>query len=697
MHPRSGADGAGEPPVDEPAAGRGAQFQEAVVGLASAAQRVPPSVSSEWRASLLVLCGEALRHVGDVAPARAAFLEAANLSTDPALLARAALGYADQGADLGIAYRTHDVTSVELLERALAAQTAAETATVVDLEARLAAELYFSDLPGRSHELLQHALERARWLGDPRALCTVQAVVHDAFSVGQVPIDQQLTESAQLLEWARAAGTPNALLTAHRARVLALLAAGDLAGMDAEVVAFSRIAEGLAAPGLLWWVSLWGAMRALLEGRHDLAEERAATAFAIGRAPFASLAFTNFSFLMFFLRREQGRLAEMERATRDYVASQADVPAIRVSLALLLAELGRIDEARSGLRQFDDEALARLHDRNWPTSWFQLARVASVVGDGDVAARLLLPHHRPSESCVQVSLATASLGATDLAAAWLLHTVGDFDAGDVAYRSAAEINARIGARSWLAQTRVDHGRLLLERGRSGDHDEAARLLDLGRSAAREIGLATIDVGPMVSAVARTSSGTRDIGRDVGQDAGSGAGVFRRVGAVWELSFAGRIARVPDARGLRDLARLLARPGESVSVLELVDAPSSAAGARGSEALDERARREIREHLRRLDEEEAAAEADGDGERAAIVREQRQELAEVFARDFGLGGRPRRIGDPVERARKTVSTRIRRTITAIGQVHPELGRHLDRSVDTGTWCAYRPADEVTWQT
>jgi hypothetical protein len=68
-----------------------------------------------------------------------------------------------------------------------------------------------------------------------------------------------------------------------------------------------------------------------------------------------------------------------------------------------------------------------------------------------------------------------------------------------------------------------------------------------------------------------------------------------------------------------------------------------------------------------------------------------------ARDFGLGGRARRIGDPVERARKTVSTRIRRTIATIGRTHPELGRHLERSIDTGSWCAYRPAEPVDWQT
>jgi hypothetical protein len=88
---------------------------------------------------------------------------------------------------------------------------------------------------------------------------------------------------------------------------------------------------------------------------------------------------------------------------------------------------------------------------------------------------------------------------------------------------------------------------------------------------------------------------------------------------------------------------------------------------------------------------------GDGERAARVRDERQSLAEAVARDIGLGGRPRRLGDPVERARKTVSTRIRRAIATIGRAHPELGQHLERSIDTGAWCAYRPAEPVDWHT
>jgi hypothetical protein len=150
--------------------------------------------------------------------------------------------------------------------------------------------------------------------------------------------------------------------------------------------------------------------------------------------------------------------------------------------------------------------------------------------------------------------------------------------------------------------------------------------------------------------------------------------------------------------MSDLAFLLARPDQAVSVLELSgDTPAPAGVVRGAPALDERARREIRERLRDLDAEVDEAEANNDVARAAAAREQRQQLAEAVARDLGLAGRSRRIGDPIERARKTVSTRIRRTIASVGRTHPELGRHLERSIDTGAWCAYRPAEPVTWIT
>ena len=167
-------------------------YEEAVVWFARALAAAPPDTVPRWRAELLVLSGEAHRHIGDIGAARRAFVNAAELTDDPALLARAALGYADPGADLGIAYRTDDAVTAALLERAIAAQPSSDSVIAVQLEARLAAELYFSDEPFRAREHAQSALDRARRLGDARALGAATAVVHDSFVVGQARFDEQL-------------------------------------------------------------------------------------------------------------------------------------------------------------------------------------------------------------------------------------------------------------------------------------------------------------------------------------------------------------------------------------------------------------------------------------------------------------------------------------------------------------------------
>jgi len=430
------------------------------------------------------------------------------------------------------------------------------------------------------------------------------------------------------------------------------------------------------------------------EGRHDEAERHALATYAIGEKPFVRLAMSNLSFLLFFLRREQGRLDEMETAVREFATSHADIPSIRVALALLLAETGRHDDARGLLDAILARDLHRLRDRNWPSSWFQLARAAFIVDARDLASELAREQRRPTERCIQVSLATVCLGAAELASAWILHTLGTLDAADSAYRAAATTNAEIGARCWLAQTWADHAGMLLDR--SGPDDVAAATAAISRSQllADDVGLVSV-IGTLDRLRSRMGRLDRQQALRPSSDA---IGVFRRAGHVWELEFAGRSCQVRHGRGLDDLAYLLARPGRAVSVYEfLTEAGAVAGGPAGADLLDERARREIRERLEELDEVIAEAEDGGDTVRGALAREQRQQLAEAVARDLGLGGRSRRFNDPLERARKTVSARIRRAITAIGTDHPELARHLDRSIDSGAWCAYRPAEPVTWTT
>jgi hypothetical protein len=286
-----------------------------------------------------------------------------------------------------------------------------------------------------------------------------------------------------------------------------------------------------------------------------------------------------------------------------------------------------------------------------------------------------------------VSLATACLGAADLAHAWLADAAGDIDGADLAYRAAAATNARIGARSWLAQTRVDHAALLSAQGRV---DEARVLAQLALEAAVGIGLVPVEQRARALLATAPSSAP---------DATAAAARFRRDGAVWELAFAGRVVRVAHAKGISDLAHLLARPDQPVAAAELVARQSPGApvdAGRGDPVLDPRARAELRAHLVELDAELADARDAHDLERAARAAARRDAVLEAAAGAFGLGGRTRRLGATGERARKAVTARIRNAVDRIGSVHPELGAHLERSVDTGTWCVYKPERPVLWE-
>ena len=65
------------------------------------------------------------------------------------------------------------------------------------------------------------------------------------------------------------------------------------------------------------------------------------------------------------------------------------------------------------------------------------------------------------------------------------------------------------------------------------------------------------------------------------------------------------------------------------------------------------------------------------------------LSQALLSAVGFGGRARATGSFVERARLNVTRAIRSAIRRIGEGLPELERHLDASIQTGTFCRYTP--------
>jgi hypothetical protein len=172
--------------------------------------------------------------------------------------------------------------------------------------------------------------------------------------------------------------------------------------------------------------------------------------------------------------------------------------------------------------------------------------------------------------------------------------------------------------------------------------------------------------------------------------------FRYTGEVWSLSMAGTTLHVPDAKGLRDLHVLLSAPGTEIPASRLLNPAGGAAPLSGDDVLDATARAAYRRRLTTLDSELDAAAVRGDDARAAALDEEREALLRELRAAAGLGARNRRLGDETERARKTVTARIRDTLRKLDDRHPALATHLRATISTGTTCAYRPDAPTRWR-
>lgn len=170
--------------------------------------------------------------------------------------------------------------------------------------------------------------------------------------------------------------------------------------------------------------------------------------------------------------------------------------------------------------------------------------------------------------------------------------------------------------------------------------------------------------------------------------------FRLVDDRWHVVFDSAAIELSDAKGLHDLASLLASPGDERHCLELAGRPAELGG--DTAILDDRARREYRARLAELQRELDEAERDGDRARTGRAKEEMDALVETLSDALGLGGRSRALGSGAERARSAITWRIRSAIKKIAAAHPSLGRHLENSIRTGTYCSYQPERPVTWQ-
>ena len=463
-------------------------FEEAarLYGMALEARERSGETDELRLCDLLIELGQAEARAGRESEAKATFLRAADLARRtrmPERLGRAALGY---GGRFVWTVGRGDRPLVPLLEEAIAALGEDDSALRARLLARLACTLKGRGDAARDRRfaLTAEAVAMARRLGDPVVLSWCLDARKVAIWAPDT-LEEHWAVIDELRELALDAGDPEQLVDAHVCALIALFERFEVSRFDDEHARAAIAARELGQPGQRWLVAVMAPMHALLVGQLGGAEQLIAHARELGRGPAPWNAHISSLLQRFVLGGLEGRLGDVRPELRTAVTENPDYPVLRAALASLYAELDDRVSARAAFEGLAADDFASVpFDEVWLMTTALLADCCWHLRDTARAAALyerLEPYvHRVVVSPVEIAVGSAGRPLGRLAA-----TLGRHDDAARWFAHAARTNERAGALPWAAHARLDHARLLLDR---GDQAAAAPLLERALATYRELGM-----------------------------------------------------------------------------------------------------------------------------------------------------------------------------------------------------------------
>jgi tetratricopeptide (TPR) repeat protein len=210
---------------------------------------------------------------------------------------------------------------------------------------------------------------------------------------------------------------------------------------------------------------------------------------------------------MFGSRREQGRLKELAPLVRHFAQTTPKESTWRPGLALIYAELDLLAEARSEFESLAQGGFAAVpEDGSWVNSMRMLAEVCCLLGDGD-RAQTLYDLLSPYASCnVLIPPFVGCYGVASRQLGMLATTMRRWEEAERHFESALELNQRQGGRPWVAHSQEQYARMLSARGRTGDDDRVAALLDRALATGRELGMRALEERITAGRAGRTQAG-----------------------------------------------------------------------------------------------------------------------------------------------------------------------------------------------
>ncbi len=417
------------------------------------------------------------------------------------------------------------------------------------------------------------------------------------------------------------------------------------------------------------------------------------------------VALEHFAFQIAAMLRERRKMPDARPTIETWVAEHPAYAAFRASRAWLYADLGDLAAARSDLEVFFAQDLVELRGRiegpvaismalcaafvidgadveNWCVQGYELLRPLAdewlIVGQGSLIEGPVVR---------VMALASSVLGETERA----------LEENAEAQRRAQESGALLFV--WHALR--DRGLMLR---RAGRFSEASEVLEDVISRYRSAGLSqqadwlederrAMVSSSAVSAPSGVATPTPD-----DQETARTSGEFRRDNDVWHVALGDEVMICRHLKGMAMIAALLGAPDRPIAASALavvgdgatLTAEHAAIRTESAQTLvDDEAVEAYRRRSDEIVDQLDRADRRGDVVASTQLQAELDEITRELASAHGLGGRRRAMTSEDERSRVRVNKAIRSSIRRIGEQAPSVALHLERSIDTGLFCSYRP--------